>query len=224
MEKIKNPLSEEELKAEALVIYDEIIKEPEISEALGLLDKLPKNLKYHNKEHTLDVLKETILFALADGRDRETIRQQAISAAWHDVGFVKQHAQNEPVAVEMFKQSKTFQTLSEEQRNEIIANILDTQIVMKDDKPFLLQQRSRLGYVLDGDVSNFGREDFSEKRMRVAEELGLNLSNADIKRKFCKFVIELLRNHEWKTASARALRQAQKEINLRRAVEEYDRI
>lgn len=221
MESPKEIPQEEELKAEVEAIFEELIKTPEISEALDMLDGLPENLRYHDKRHTMDVLRETILFALADGADKETIKQQAVSAAWHDVGYMERYEQNEPIAVEMFQRSKAFQFLPEEQRNEIIANIMDTQMVMKDDKPSLLQQQSKFGYVLDGDVSNFGREDYFEKRLKVAEELGFDLSDLELKKKFYAFAIELMKNHEWKTASARALRQAQKEINLKKIEEEY---
>ncbi|MFA5777877.1 MAG: HD domain-containing protein [Candidatus Paceibacterota bacterium] len=215
---------EKSLETEAVIVFNELLKNPAIVEALNLLDSLPKNLKYHDKGHTLDVMKETILFALADELDRKTIELQTIAAAWHDVGYLKEYNNNEPIAVEMFQKSKAFQTLSTEEKAEIIANILDTQIIMKDDKLFLLKQRSKLGYILDGDVSSFGREDFFEKRMEIAEELGLDLSNVEIKKKFYASGINLLRNHEWKTESAKKLRQAQKEINLRKLEEEYAKL
>jgi hypothetical protein len=221
MESPKQIPSEESFKDQVETVFAEVIKMPEVSEALDLLDGLPERLSYHSKGHTFDVLKETILFALADGADKETIRQQAVSAAWHDVGYLERDEQNEPVAVEMFKKSKAFQVLSEEQRNEVVANIMDTQMVMKDDKPFLLKQDSKFGYILDGDVSNFGRKDYFEKRAKVVKELGLDLSNIEARKKFYAFAIELMKNHEWKTDSARALRQAQKEINLKRLEDEF---
>ena len=228
MEALKHRLSledkEADLKKEAAVLYDELIRIPEVSEALTILDNLPEHLRYHNKAHTLDVISETILFALADGASRETIKQQAIAAAWHDTGFIEQDKENEPIAAKLFKHSEAYQKLPEEERQEIIAEILDTAVVIRDGKPFLLQQRSKIGYVLDGDVSNFGRLDFSEKRTKVAEELNLDLSNDEIRKGFYAFSLELLKNYEWKTESARLLRQPQKEENLRQAEKEYAEI
>jgi len=209
-------LSEESLRTKVEAIYTEIIKKPEIAEALDLLDSLPENLKYHNKAHTLDVLHETVLFAVVNGASEKEIEISTIAAAWHDVGYVRQYEQNEGVAVELFKQSQAFQKLSKEEQDEIISIILDTQMVMKDGKPHLLQQKSKLGYVLDADVSNFGRADYFEKRGRVADEIGLNLDDVNIKRKFFNFARELLLNHDWKTESARKLRQSQKEENLKK--------
>lgn len=213
-----------DFESEVSIIYDEIIRNPEVTEALLLLDLLPENLWYHNKEHTLDVLRETILFALADGVSREVIDTMAVAAAWHDVGYVERYENNESVAVDLFKKSKAFQNLSEEQRHEIISNILDTQMVINDGKPYLLQRKSKYGYVLDADVSNFGREDYFEKRSKVGQELGLDLLDIDVKKKFFSFAMELLRNQEWKTSSARLLRQSQKEKNLKTIQEEFERL
>ena len=120
----------------------------------------------------------------------------------------------------MFKKSEAFKNLNEEQRGEIIANILDTKLEMKDDRPYFLKTNSRYGYVLDGDISNFGREDFFEKGEDYAEEIGLDLNDPEIKKKFFIFALNLLKNHDWKTQSARVLRQEQKEMNLRRLEEE----
>ncbi len=223
MERPKQTPAEESvrLKDEAAAIYHELIRMPEVAEALTLLDRLPEHLRYHTKAHTLDVIQETILFALADGASREVIEQQAVSAAWHDVGYIEQEKENEPIAVRLFEQSAAYRLLSEDARKEVIANILDTTVIVEGGTPSLRHQRSQFGYALDGDVSNFGRKDFFEKRAKVAEELGVDLTDAEARGKFYKFTLDLLKNHEWKTASARALRQAQKEENIRQAEAEY---
>lgn len=223
MEKLKQIPNREnvQLENETEPLYHELIEKPEIVEALTLLDRLPKHLRYHDKAHTLDVIRETILFAFADRVSRDIIEQQAISAAWHDVGFIEQDKENEPIAVKLFEQSKAYQTLPDEKRKEIIANIFDTTPILKGGQPFLLKQQSTFGYMLDGDMSNFGRKDFFEKRMKVVEEMGLDITNSDIKKRFYKSVMELLKNHDWKTDSARSLRQAQKEENVRQVEEEY---
>jgi hypothetical protein len=224
MERLKTSDEEDILKNEAASLCHELIQKPEIAEALTLLDRLPERLHYHNKAHTLDVIQETILFALADGASREVTEQQAISAAWHDVGYIEQDKENEPVAVKLFEQSAAYKILSANQQKEIIANILDTTVIVEGGTPSLRHQRSQFGYALDGDVSNFGRKDFFEKRARVAEELQVDPSDPDKWKEFCKFTLDLLKNHEWKTTSARLLRQPKKEENIREAEEEYTRI
>jgi len=207
-------LDEESLKPKVEVVFAEIIKLPEIKEALDILDGLPENLKYHDKSHTVDVLKETILLCLADNVGEDILRQQCISAAWHDTGYIERYNENEPIAVELFRKSEAYKNLDEEARNEIEANILDTQMVMVDGVPHILQKRSSFAYVLDADVGNFGREDYWDKRLKVAEELNLDLNDPKINKLFTKFAIDLMINHEWKTEAAKKLRQGQKDKNI----------
>ena len=171
---------EEELRIEAMVVYSEVIKRPEIIEAFAILDRLSKeDFHYHNRAHTEDVILEAVLFAIADGADMETIEQQAIAAAWHDVGFVEQYQKNEPIAVKLFKESEAYKTLSEGERDEVIANILDTQIVVEGGAPSFLHERSSKRYILDADVGNFGRKDFFDNRKKIADELKVDLRKSN---------------------------------------------
>ena len=212
---------EEELRIEAKVVYSEVIKRPEIVEAFAILDRLPKeDFHYHNRAHTEDVILEAVLFAIADGADMDTIEQQAIAAAWHDVGFIEQYQKNEPIGVKLFKESEAYKTLSEETRDEVIANILDTQVVVENGIPSLPHGRSKKRYILDADVGNFGRKDFFDNRKKIADELKVDLSNPEAKKGFYSFALNLLKNHEWETDSARMLRQAQKDENIKQAEEE----
>lgn len=210
-----NKTDESDYLFEVTLIFNELIKKPEIVEALKLFDKLPSNLCYHNKDHTLDVIKETILFAVVDYADRDTIELEAIAAAWHDVGYIKQSENHELISAELFKQSKTYEKLPSDKRDEIVSNILDTQIIVNENEPFLLKKNSKNGYVLDADVSNFGRKDYFQKGELVAKELGVDLSNPIDKKNFYNFAYKLLKNHRWKSGSAKFLRQYQKEENIK---------
>src|SRR4051812_6287512 len=99
MEQIEHPpelISEQAILERTNDMYEKMLAEPAIVEALTILDGLPEGLYYHNKNHTLDVLHETILFAVADNADENVIRQQSIAAAFHDTGFVKKREHNEP--------------------------------------------------------------------------------------------------------------------------------
>ena len=217
---------EEQLKDQVESIFVEVIKKPEITEALDLLDKLPSNLTYHNKDHTLDVIKETILFALGNGLGletyfSETLEHLAIAAAWHDVGYLDDPKNHEANSVKRFEESKTYKKLSDEARREIVSNILDTKIVITNGTPNIIQAKSKWGYILDADVSNFGRDDFLSNSSKVVAELNINLNDIETKKKFLKFTIDLLKNQEWKTESARRMRQAKKEENIKSMEEEY---
>ncbi len=215
---------EKDLQEKIKPIYEKLLEHPSILEALTILDTLPEHLRYHDKNHTLDVIHETILFAYADVADDTTIEQQAIAAAWHDVGFVQQDKENEIIAIQLFEKSESYKNLSEETRTEVIKNIQDTEVVLKEGVPLLLKQHSQYGYALDGDISNFGRKDFFERRKLVAEELKLDLDDIEVQKRFYRFAINLLKNHSWKTKSAYRLREAQRIQNLEHAEKEWGAI
>jgi fructose-specific component phosphotransferase system IIB-like protein len=210
----KENLNEASLKERINEYFNELINLPEIAEALNLLDKLPADLAYHNKEHTLDVIKETILFCIVDNQSTEAMVHQVIAAAWHDVGFTVRRSENELEAVELFKQSQTYKKLSAEHKKEIIDSIFDTQITIVDGIPNQEKIRSKSGYMLDADVSNFGREDFMAKRLDVAIEQNIDLSNDYAISKFNKFTLKFLQKHKWKTPAAEKLREEQKQKNI----------
>lgn len=215
------PLSEAQLLEKREALYLEIIKIPAIQEALRLLDRLPTHLEYHTKGHTIDVIKETILFALADGISRGAIEQQAIAAAWHDVGYIEENTKNEPIAIKLFENSIAYAELSPEIREEVIANISDTTITFLNGKPVQKMERSSLGYVLDADVSNFGRDDFFTCMDNITEEnekINIDKNGSPIKvsvQENLEKVIAFLENHTWKTEGARRLRDHKKQLNLK---------
>jgi uncharacterized protein len=203
-------------------LYIKLIELPAVDEALTLLDGLPKDLVYHTKAHTEDVIKETILFALADGISEGMIEQQVIAAAWHDIGYLDKKNNNEPVAVEYFERSRAYEELDPDLRDEIVSNITDTTLIFDGEKkPHLHMEHSALGYMMDADVSNFGREDFFDCMEKIAQETNVDLSNSTERAKMYSFVIALLENHEWHTEGARKVREAQKQRNLSFLKSEY---
>ena len=223
-ENIKNENEEIKLDEQVELLFNEFIKKPEIIEAMNILDKLPTIFKYHTKEHTIDVVRETIKFALTDGANRDVIEHQVVAAAWHDVGYTVDPKNHEAEGEKLFKLSETYKTIPDEVKNEIISNILDTKIIMETGSPELLQKRSVYGYLLDADVSNFGRDDFFEIFYKFADELKIDLNDVEAKKNFIKFTIKLMQKHQWKTAAARRMRQATKEKNIIALGEMYNQL
>ncbi len=215
--------------------FDECMKMSEVQEAFELLDKLPTHLKYHTKEHTFGergVVAETILFALAEGASDEVIKQQVIAAAWHDVGFLK-HVKGEVLdlegeAIKLFKGRSAHDRLGEKDSQETISNIKDTTMYFRGKEPYFEMRGSTLGYMLDADLSNFGRDDFFERMNEIAEETDVDIENLKPREgfkprtDFYAFVITLLENHDWHTEGARKLRKEQKKENLKELRERYE--
>lgn len=223
-----NPEELEQLTKQRDELFEEIVKIPAVQEAYALLDKLPPHLVYHVKEHTFGkggVIDETILFALKDGISRGSIEMMVTAAAWHDVGYIEQDKGNEPIAVELFKNSVAYTQLDSDISEEIISNIIDTTVVFEKNGPHFKNTNSALSYVLDGDVSNFGRPDFRELSEKMKLEQNPELANREEtvgeKIKRLDFTIKLLENHDWHTEGARMLREKQKVENLRELKKEY---
>lgn len=213
-------------------------EEPAIVRALELLNSLPSNLVYHVKAHTEDVIRETIRFVLEDNKFtkdelKTVLRQQAIAAAWHDVGFLDEQSEDmrllfaeESTAIDMFRADEEFKNAPHKEAWETIGNIWDTRVIPKKDESLHLEMRnSTYGYMLDADVSNFGRDDFFEKLelvMEEAREKKRKMGKEFVQKDFYASVLSLLRNHSWKTESARRLREEKKRENLKRLQEMYD--
>src|SRR3989344_3808386 len=181
----KEDQSTETLEQKKNVIIDQLKQLPIIADILARLrQELPENLKYHAQPegegegttHTEDVLNETILFAVADGiSDEHSLELLGIMAAFHDAGFLTKYQANEPdgagMAVEAMKATGKY---SEEDYKLVFDGIESTAVDMVNG---VLKQRSApnalSAYLLDGDLSNFGRADFRRKSDLVFEELQL---------------------------------------------------
>lgn len=185
---------------------------PLIIKAFEILDSLPTNLTYHNKAHTEDVLHETILFGIINGRSEEELKRNAIAASWHDVGFTIRPNENETIAVELFEQA--IQENPTEYQEDIKTIILDT-TVQKTEKGFEIKMSNKISEdVLDADVSNFGRTDFWEKRMAIVKERGINWENIRERREFLESTLKFIKNHTWHSEAAKKYRQEQKLKNI----------
>ena len=177
-----------------------------------MLDDLPEYLRYHTKEHTEDVFHEAILFGIHDGLGEKELEKIAVAAAWHDIGFLIEQNNNETAAVSLFEREAFLLNL--DYVNDIKKMIMDTKLEITENGPEILMKHNISAYLLDADVSNFGRPDFKDKMNLIAEESKIDLNNKEIKIKFLKFTSTLLKNQNWHTNAARELRQEQKMINI----------
>lgn len=116
-------------------------------------EKLPRQLVYHNFDHTLNTVRE----ARALGQDAalpEADQEALLLAAWfHDAGYLEVYDGHEYRSVEMAEQ-----WLQEQQYPaDRIAVVKDTIRATHRDEPreTLLQR-----LLVDADMSNMGREDF----------------------------------------------------------------
>lgn len=207
-----NEISLNNIEKEISVKIEKLKKNPIIRKAFEMLDNLPEYLRYHTKEHTEDVFHEAILFGTYDGLGEKELEKIAVAAAWHDIGFLIKQNNNETAAVSLFEREVFLSNL--DYVNDVKKMIMDTKLEITENGPEILMKHNTSAYLLDADVSNFGRPDFKDKMNLIAEESKIDLNNKEIKIKFLKFTLTLLKNQNWHTNAARELRQEQKMINI----------
>lgn len=184
----------------------------------------PEWASYHKIGHTDDVLQEALFFAIADGiTDERSLRLIGIMATYHDVGLTMEPSnpdnlrQDHEARGAVFVREVMIQdgSYTEEEITIVVESIEDTKILYVDG--VLIQQKARheLGkYLLDGDVANFGRDDFSQKSELEFAELQLVLKNPPNRADFNKTTLGLIKNHKWQTAPAIKYRTKPQEDNI----------
>jgi uncharacterized protein len=187
-----------------------LIALPLVKEALTLLDKaLPDNLSYHNKGHTLEVLRESIRFAVTDGLSERELELLAIAAAFHDTGFIKSPVANELIGAEFAREAlQRAGGFSTREIQLVEQMILDTKLVELPAGPQLIPSTKLSRYLLDADLSNLGRDDFFDRSELLRQELGVE------ERSFRSRSLQVITGHRWFTEAAHALGQKKKEENL----------
>ena len=203
--------SQSSLEDQAETILSDLREKPIIKDILDhLRANLPENLHYHSIQHTEDVLREAIVFSIHDGLEKEEIELLAIGAAYHDAGFMETEFNNEKIGAQMAEDAmRKYNGYSENDISCVKDMILDTKLV-PTTKGLKQIARSKLSkYLLDADLSNFGRDDFFEKGSLHRKEAGLD-EETYLTRSF-----ELLRNHAWLTQAAESLRENTKQQNLK---------
>ena len=195
---------------EIVRVREEMAKHPIIAKTLAVLaEELPKELTYHALSHTEDVIAETIRFGVTDQLLPRQLELLAIAAACHDLGFVKSPVMNEPIgAAYAREQMERHGGYTAEEIGLVERMILDTALVDTGRGPRQIPSTDLSRYLLDADLSNFGRDDFIDKGELQRKELG---QDQDI---FRKNSYSLLNSHRWLTNAARSFRQKKKEQNL----------
>ncbi len=184
----------------ALPLVDQILRE--------LAESLPSDLTYHSAAHTIDVLQETVRFAVHDGLSSRECELLAVAAAYHDAGFLVQPVDNELIGADRASEAmRKAGGFTEEEIAQVRSMILDTKLDVTGEG-VQHPSSSLAGYLLDADLGNLGRNDFWEKSELYRKELGAPAEN------FFGTAEQLLERHSYHTPAARELRNDQKLLNL----------
>lgn len=164
-------------------------------------------LTYHNAAHTADVCEAALRLADMEGvRDAESLACLELACWMHDSGFIESHHRHEKRACELVDEWLPQFEVDEKQRRLIKELILTTEL--HSPATTLLEQ-----IMQDADLDYLGRPDYFSRAEGLRGELehrGQRFSEPD----WIEFQIHFLSTHQFKTASARRLRQAGKLAHL----------
>ena len=169
-------------------------------------EKLPKNLLYHNADHTLHPLLGVAAIAdkLAQLEGIAKDQQELVVAAayMHDVGYTEQYAKNEPIGARIAGEILPAYGFMPHEIRIIQEAILCTDLSQ--------QPKSHLERILrDADVDHVGREDFFEKGEALRKELSIISIN-----EWLAMQSKFLEQHQFYTESARRLGEVKKQENI----------
>lgn len=184
----------------------------------------PQWAKFHKFEHTDDVLKESLFFAIADGiKDERKLELLAIMATYHDVGMTMEPSNPDNLRKSHEKRGADFAAeemrksgeYTEDEIKEVSESIEDTEVIMVNGVLVQRPVRHELGkYLLDGDLSNLGREDFSDKSELEFTEQQLVFADPPDRPKFDGNTLGLIKNHIGQTSAWGRYRQPQQNLNI----------
>lgn len=168
--------------------------------------ELPKNLKYHNIGHILDVYEASIRYAqLEDINDGDTTLLKTASL-FHDSGFIVQAEGHEQISCDIAQKHLPDFGYTQEQIDKIKGMIMATKIPQSPNNH--LEEM-----LADSDLDYLGRDDFEGISNGLFEELKAENKVSDINT-WNKIQISFFEKHSYFTESAKRLRNEKKQENL----------
>ena len=171
-------------------------------------DLLPE-LRYHSIRHTFaDVLPAIERLAALASVNGDELLLLRTAALYHDMGYMEQYANNEPIGVRIARETLPDFGYSPEQIEAIERMIMATQMPQAP-------QNFLEALICDADLDSLGREDYLETSHNLHAELGACCDPIPLKAWYRR-QLNFLSNHTYFTEAARELREAGKQENIRR--------
>jgi uncharacterized protein len=176
-------------------------------------DELPVGIKYHDADHTLHPSKGVVAAAnsiAVSENISEHDRELLIAAAYfHDTGYIREYEKNEPIAARMA--GRILKLIGYKPKEvEIIQNmILATDLAREP-------QTHAEKILCDADLDHLGRKDFFKMDGKLREgrrTRGIDVSD-DVE--WYKGTLEVVKNHQYYTQSQKALREKEKQNNIKK--------
>lgn len=131
----------------------------------GLFDtKIPKTYFYHSMKHTLDVVIQSEMIAIAEGVDDDRLYVLKTAALLHDIGFIRGYDNHEKLSAEIAREILEKEGYSQNQIDEVCRLILSTKL---GTEPKDLLEK----VLCDANFDYLGRDDFSCVSKEMYKEL-----------------------------------------------------
>ncbi len=177
-----------------------------------ILDKLekelPKHLFYHNVKHTVDVVTEVELIGWGEGCSDEEILLLKTAGLFHDAGHTIAYDNHEFYGTELAREMLPKYKYSPQQIERICLIIMATKL---PPQPTNLLEN----IICDSDLDYLGRSDFIPVSNTLYEELKAQNKMGSLN-DWNKIQVKFISGHQYFTATARSLREVNKQLQIER--------
>jgi hypothetical protein len=177
-----------------------------------ILDKLERELPdflfYHNVKHTVDVVTEVELIGWAEGCNDEEILILKTAGLFHDAGHTVTYDGHEYEGTLLARKMLPDYGYSEKQIDMICQIIMSTKLPPRPTN--LLEE-----IICDSDLDYLGRSDFIPVSNTLFEEMRAQ-NKIEKLNDWNKLQVKFISGHQYFTATARSLREVNKQLQIER--------
>ncbi len=177
-----------------------------------ILDKLEKELPdylyYHNVKHTVDIVTEVELIGWGEGCSDEEILLLKTAGLFHDAGHTVAYDNHEYHGTVLAREMLPKYNYSPEQIERICSIIMATKL---PPRPTNLLEN----IICDSDLDYLGRSDFIPVSNTLYEELKAQNKIGSLN-DWNKIQVKFISGHQYFTATARSLREVNKQQQIER--------
>lgn len=181
----------------------------------GLLEKeLPKNMYFHNFEHTLLVVEGVKIIGKENKVNENELFILILAAFLHDVGYTKQYIGHEQASAEMAQDFLLENGLGPAQI-KVVANC-----IMATKYPqFPSNDLEKI--ICDADFYHFSLQSYTDFATRLKREWEENLRLVYTDREWDAINIKMLTGHEYFTTFGKQILQKKKNLNIEKLIQRF---
>lgn len=168
--------------------------------------ELPKNLPYHNLDHSYDVMESALRIAEFEKIGDQERRLLRLAALYHDSGFISTYKNHEEKGCLLAQETLPAFGITPGHIEAICSMIMATKIPQSP--------QNNLDKILcDADLDYLGRDDFYDVGERLFKEMK-NHGHVETEREWNLIQRVFLENHRYNTAFSKANRETRKQQHL----------